>query len=373
MKPLNCRHNYLNVKRFIIWKSQTGRVSEESLSRYERYLQNPIIWAGETPFNRAHLINPGLVNYMCEAKSRKTKKVFSPETIKKTINLTRDLLIWGKEKSFYPDLPLAWINSLNTPTEVLNSRIALEHKYVSLEEVRKLMTVQVRSTDYATLRDKAAAALAFCSGIRGGALTTLPIEAVALDDLCLYQYPVEYGVKTKNKKKGKTFLYDFPDLLEVIRAWDDVARVALSPTDPWYFPVTQHWGKQTLEPREPGKHRVSSLDRRLKRLYGLAEIPELAKSSHKFRHGFAVYGLQHAQSMEEYKAISQNLMHADISTTDSIYAEPSLARRKNIVTGMGSRPVTEMPNQDLIHAIVNQVSASFDEKLESLARKMAAG
>ena len=66
-------------------------------------------------------------------------------------------------------------------------------------------------------------------------------------------------------------------------------------------------------------------------------------------------------------------MHADIPITDRMSAEPSIERRKNIVTGMGSLPATELPNQDLIHTIVNKVSANFEEKLEALASKMAAG
>jgi len=44
------------------------------------------------------------------------------------------------------------------------------------------------------------------------------------------------------------------------------------------------------------------------------------KSAHKFRHGHAVYGLQHAQTMADYKAVSMNLMHGDIKITDEIYA-----------------------------------------------------
>ena len=44
------------------------------------------------------------------------------------------------------------------------------------------------------------------------------------------------------------------------------------------------------------------------------------KSTHKFRHGHAVYGLQHPSTMADYKAVSMNLMHEDIRTTDGIYA-----------------------------------------------------
>ena len=42
-------------------------------------------------------------------------------------------------------------------------------------------------------------------------------------------------------------------------------------------------------------------------------------SPHKFRHGHAVYALKLARDIAELKAVSQNLMHANISTTDGIY------------------------------------------------------
>lgn len=79
-----------------------------------------------------------------------------------------------------------------------------------------------------------------------------------------------------------------------------------------------HWGKQELDPSTPGKNRHQALDKRLRRLFDLAGL--LYKSAHKFRHGHAVYGLQHAQIKADNKAVSMNLMHEDIKITDEIYA-----------------------------------------------------
>jgi integrase len=57
----------------------------------------------------------------------------------------------------------------------------------------------------------------------------------------------------------------------------------------------------------------------------LRELCELAgveyKSAHKFRHGHAVYGLKHCETMEEFKSVSQNLMHANMGITDGIYGK----------------------------------------------------
>ncbi len=109
----------------------------------------------------------------------------------------------------------------------------------------------------------------------------------------------------------------------MVETWDDLVRNNLPETHPWYAPVKIHWGKQELDPSTPGKNRHQALDKRLHRLFDMAGLPY--KSAHKFRHGHAVYGLQHAQTMADYKAVSMNLMHEDIKITDEIYA-PILSR-----------------------------------------------
>ena len=59
-------------------------------------------------------------------------------------------------------------------------------------------------------------------------------------------------------------------------------------------------------------------DRRdLRKWISQVDLP--CHSPHKFRHGFAVYAIKLAKNIGELKAISQNLMHSYIKTTDSIY------------------------------------------------------
>lgn len=51
----------------------------------------------------------------------------------------------------------------------------------------------------------------------------------------------------------------------------------------------------------------------------LAGIPYL--SPHKLRHGHTVYALKRAQNVAQLKAISQNIMHKSLVTTDQIYGK----------------------------------------------------
>ena len=60
-------------------------------------------------------------------------------------------------------------------------------------------------------------------------------------------------------------------------------------------------------------------------------------SPHKFRHGFAVYALKKAQDMGDFKAISQNMMHSNLSVTDGIYGIFSEEEVKNRIIGLNSK------------------------------------
>jgi site-specific recombinase XerC len=51
----------------------------------------------------------------------------------------------------------------------------------------------------------------------------------------------------------------------------------------------------------------------------LARVGLPYHSPHKFRHGNAVYSIKRAETVGDLKAISQNLMHSNLSITDGVY------------------------------------------------------
>ena len=84
-------------------------------------------------------------------------------------------------------------------------------------------------------------------------------------------------------------------------------------------------------------------------------------SPHKFRHGFAVYSLKHAKDISQLKAISQNLMHENISITDGIYGGLSDADIKEQITSLTCEndPLKEMSKKELlliIKKLINDIS-----------------
>lgn len=62
---------------------------------------------------------------------------------------------------------------------------------------------------------------------------------------------------------------------------------------------------------------------------------------HKFRHGHAVWSLQHAPTMADKKAVSLNLMHEDVQVTDGICAP--LLGSEVCDRGTGAEPLEKGP------------------------------
>ena len=53
------------------------------------------------------------------------------------------------------------------------------------------------------------------------------------------------------------------------------------------------------------------------------------------RHGHALYGMQHARTVEDLKALSMNLMHSDIRTTDQVYGSLSAENVRTAIANLG--------------------------------------
>jgi integrase len=123
-----------------------------------------------------------------------------------------------------------------------------------------------------------------------------------------------------------------PELLDVALEWDHFVRSELPAKARWYVPIDQHWGLQSLSMGSPGANCGLALDKRLRLLFTRAGLP--FRSAHKFRHGHAVYGLLRAGTMADYKALSENMMHADIRTTDDTYALLSSEEVKKRIAGL---------------------------------------
>ncbi len=338
MEKLINRYNFLLFNEFLKYLLEVRHLSENSVYRYKSYLKMLLLWAVDIPLSYAHTIKKSFSIYLHEmsSKSGRAKSgLLALETQRKVIITSRMFFRWAKdyhEKEF-KQLPAYWVNDLRPQKISSNQK---EHQYVSIDEILKIAALPTDWNDIAYMRDRAAACFLFISGMRGGAFATLPLEAVDLSKMEVYQWPNKYHVHTKNNKQETTTLLTIHELQKVVIEWDEYLRSHVHrsqwATYLWYSPIKNNWGEMTLSLKDPGKNRNQALDKRLRLLFNRAKLEY--KSSHKFRHGHAVYGLKRCKTMAEYQAISRNLMHNSIQVTDENYAGIELQERKQLIANL---------------------------------------
>jgi integrase len=178
------------------------------------------------------------------------------------------------------------------------------------------------------------------SGMRIGAFVTLPLSCVDVPARKVRQLP-EMGVQTKNSKAAVTFLLPFPEapkLFDVVTAWDEYMREFKRDDLNWY-PALVTAGNYSGEGVAPGlltgkyTGRAEAFKQGLKQLCERAGVPY--KSPHKIRHGFGVYGVKKSKNIAQLKAISQNMMHANIGITDGIYGKLAEDDLADIISNFG--------------------------------------
>jgi integrase len=351
MEQLVNRTNYLWVNEFLLFLREVKQVSPASAERYRFYLRHLLLWAMDTPLNKVSALRPTFPVYVGALVSPQGERLAATSQ-KKIIEVSRQFFEWAKLNyvSEFRGLPATWIELLR-PAQAQQMNVYEDHVFVTPDEVKALVATPRADGDLAHWRDCAAAARLLLSGERASAFVTSPIGAVNFRESWVHQWP-ELGVKTKNAKKATTFLLPIAELIEIAQSWDDFVRANLPPDRPWYAPIENHWGEQTLSLAQPGKNRNQALDRRLGVLFRRAGLPY--KSAHKFRHGHAVYGLLHARTMADYKAVSMNLMHADVKITDQIYAPLLENEVQQRIAGLSNQPIAQ-PASDL-HELFSRMS-----------------
>ena len=324
------RENYILARAFLVYLDKVNQLDEGSLRMYWQGLKHLLQWADFHTFKYAHKIMPSFPEYLLTARNdrhtddKDAGKQLTAKYMKKVLGEARMFFKWLRiTESGYGIITEAWIETLKVRRSADTQSRLLERNYWRLEDVRKITTLN--PSCLRERRDRAAFAFLMLSGMRIGAFVTLPADCVNIKTRKIQQLP-EKGVQTKNSKAAVTFLLPIADLLEIATEWDTYIHT-LKGSYNWYAPI-DHNGDYLLPGLLKGSYtgRAEAFKQGLKQLCELAGIPY--KSPHKIRHGHGVYGVKKAKDIAQLKAISQNLMHANIGITDGIYgnlAEDDLA------------------------------------------------
>jgi integrase len=323
------RENFLLVEAYL-QQRLSSNYSPKTCSRYASYLRHLLLWVGEHPLCAAHTREPDFFEYLEIARQDGSAGPLAHATQKKIIGLAHEFFLWLKTE--HPRqtrrLPIAWIHRIRSSRSkslgprpsgaaAVATATASERAAVTEAEIQAIAQLIIPQEELTLRRDQAAACFLYASGMRAGAFSTMPIAAFDLATLKVAQLS-SLGVETKNGKNAVTTLLPIPALMGVIRRWDEFVRGQLPEHAMWFTPIRGHWGNLQLTADKPGRSRHTQLRKALRNVYAHAGLPY--RHPHAHRHGHATFGLQHSSSLADYKAVSQNLMHADLFTTDRTYA-----------------------------------------------------
>ena len=323
------RGNWKLIKAYLVYRAEVVQISGESLRMDETRLRHLLEWADETPFVNALSIRPTMPKYLETARMDGRSDAFSLAYTKKILNASQQFGAWLiAYRNGYKSKFARWLDTLRASRRpVIEDK---QHEAVSLDEVRAIIAAP--TTQIWEERIKASAVFWFLSGIRIGAFVTLPLKAVDVKAGAVKQWP-QLGVKTKFSKHSTTHLLPIPDLLEVVQSWDDKVRAVLPDGGYWFAPLSSKTGGINPDAVTIGKNRDMRARADLKKWLASVDLPY--HSPHKFRHGFAVYALKESQDMADFKAVSMNLMHANMSITDGIYSILSEQDRSERISMLG--------------------------------------
>lgn len=305
------RRNFKDTRAYLDYCRDVRQNSAGTLRIIRVAMDHLLRWSTSVHLPKAPALRPTFPAYL---QSTDTSVSYR----KKLLSYTRRFFRYAQRTwpARYERMSHEFIESLRAKDK---PGIVKTREIYTIEEIRQICSLTPRTLT--EMRDIAAVAFLFLSGMRVGAFTTLPLKLIQWDYKpipLVNQWP-DYGVKTKNGDPLNSFLLTregLQDLHEIAEAWAKKAEAAVGPNGMYYTLLTP---LREFDPIQvPGTNRGKGVTRQLKTLCRRAGVAY--KSPHKIRHGHVVWALKRCANLEDLKAVSQNVGHNSLKTTDEIYA-----------------------------------------------------
>ena len=347
------RDNYHAVQAYLQYCQEIRQNTQGTLNLRWAHLRHLIEWADEAPLMGASAIGPSFPEYLANVRNERTNgDGLSPRTQRDICRTVQAFFGWAKaNQRGYRGISPMWVESIKPPRQM--GQVAAKREVWTIEDVRKI--AEYNPPTLTLRREQAAIVMLFLSGMRVGALVTLPAVAVDIDARSVDQFP-SLGVHTKNLKAATTYLLNIPGLLAVVENWHSLVSESLSPNDPWYAHISSD-GTEFV----PGMPATDTRRSRVRK--GMRQLCELVgveyKRPHALRHGHAVWALSNAGSVADLKAVSQNLMHKSLFTTDEIYGVLTGNDTRERVVNLAKKERAD----DNLSALADQIAERVAQKL----------
>ena len=329
--------NERTKRNFLNYRKHAKQLSEKTLDREIAALERFDVWNGRKDFAKFHI--DWAMGFRAHLETEKNAKgrPLSKSTQRAIMATLREFVIWlSQQDDFRRRVKIGDAEyfrlSLRDEAE---ARAAPERPAPSIKQAKRALAMMPDETPR-DLRDKAIFSLLCLTGIRVGALVSLRIKHVDLEDKSVTQNPRE--VATKFGKSMVTFFAkDFKEAEEALGKWlahlDEVALY--SPDDP-LVPAT------ALEAERTNGFKASGFQRRnwtttepVRKIVNTAfkNAGLQAFGPHSFRHMHSRHIARNCKSVAELVATSQNLGHTDVLTTLRSYGQINRDDQRRLVTG----------------------------------------
>lgn len=332
------------IKRsYFLYLKEARRLSEHSidaaaaaLSRFEEYTKH-------RDFKRFHIQQGvGFKRQLAGRVSQRTGQPLSSSTLFATLNALRAFFQWLAGQPGYRS-HLTYADADYFALSEKESRMAkttLERPVPTLEQILHVVQGMPSTTDI-DLRNRALIAFTLLTGARDGAIASLKLKHVDMEEGRLVQDARE--VRTKFSKTITTWLFPVADeFRQIVADWVEFLRKEklFGPTDP-LFPATHvAIGEDKCFQAEglsrSGWSNATPIRKIFKEAFERAGLPYA--NPHSFRNTLAQLGEQVCRTPEEFKAWSQNLGHEKVLTTFSSYGQVTDARQRDLMRGLSRAP-----------------------------------
>lgn len=287
-------------------------------------------------FHRSQAVN--FKDHLNTVKNARTGNLLGISTVDATLRLVKAFFHWlagrpGYRRAVIYD-DVEYFNNTMKAARVAHAK--REIPYPSMQQCAHAFQAMPNSSEFEK-RDKALFAFFMLTGARDGAVASLKLKHVNVEDGCVFQDGRE--VNTKN---AKTFRSQFFPVEATYRdcfvRWVTFLKVEklFGPTDA-LFPKAkigciEGHGFQNVGLDREGYASAAKLNAIIKHAFSTIQLP--AFTPHSFRKTLTKFGDETCTTMEELKAWSMNLGHDNIGTTMNSYLPVSEMRQIEILAGM---------------------------------------
>ena len=329
------------IKRaYFTYLKEAKRLSEHSIDAAAAALGKFEEYTKYRDFKTFHIQQAmGFKRKLSDRVSQRTGERLSSSTLFATLNALRSFFHWLAGQPGYRS-HLTYADADYFALSEKESRIAkttYERRVPTLEQIRHVVQDMPATTDI-ELRNRALIAFTLLTGARDGAIASLKLKHVDMEQQRLLQDARE--VRTKFSKTITTWFFPVGDeIRRIVMDWVLYLRKdkLFGDSDP-LFPATHVRINEDKCFQADGLSRqgwsnATPIRRIFKQAFANAGLAYC--NPHSFRKTLAQLGERLCRTAEEFKAWSQNLGHDQVLTTFSSYGQVAYERQAELIRGLG--------------------------------------